>query len=69
MMQAPIGNNSDLADLLDLQEKLRDAELSRSDTLNGFAKAIATARFNSGTLVGLEGEKTIIDLERLTTLP
>lgn len=69
MMQTPINNNSDLADLLDLQEKLRDAEISRSDTLNGFAKAIAAARFNSGTLVRLEGEKTIFDVESLTTLP
>lgn len=69
IMQTRIGNNSDLADLLDLQEKLREAEISRSDTLNGFAKAIATARFNSGTLVGMAGEKTVIDLESLTTLP
>ncbi len=69
MMQTRIANNSDLADLLDLQEKLREAEISRSDTMNGFAKAIATVRFNSGTLVGLAGEKTVIDLERLTTLP
>lgn len=69
IMQTRIKNNSDLADLLDLQEKLREAEINRSDTLNGFAKAIATARFNSGTLVGLAGEKTIIDLESLTTLP
>ncbi|WP_167505879.1 TolC family protein [Desulfosediminicola flagellatus] len=64
-----IENNSDLVNLLDLQEKLREAELDRSAASKDLAKAIASARFHSGTLVGQEGDKTIFNLERLTTLP
>ncbi len=67
--QNPIKSNSDLTDLLDLQDKLRDANINRNEALNSFAKAIASIRFNSGTLVEMEEGKTIIDLKRLTTPP
>jgi outer membrane protein len=67
--QSPLRNNTDLINLLDLQQKLRDAIINLSDAQNGFAKEIALIRFNSGTLVGLADEKSVINLERLTTLP
>jgi outer membrane protein TolC len=64
-----IVSNAYLVDLLDLQEKLREAELERLTSLNNLAKAIATVRFHTGTLVGLEDEKTTINNENLTSLP
>ncbi len=67
--QSPIRNNSDLINLLDLQQKLRDATINYSDAQNGFVKEIALIRYNSGTLVGLANEKSVISLERLMTLP
>lgn len=69
LMGSPIRSNAELADILAVQEKLRDAAINRAETLDSFAKAIAELRFDSGTLVGLKDDKSCITLESLTTLP
>lgn len=64
-----IKNAADLINFIDLQEKLREAELDRLTSLNNLAKAIAAVRFYTGTLVVLEDESATINHENLITLP
>jgi outer membrane protein TolC len=60
---------STLLDVIDLEDRLTEANLDVVSARQRFAASVAQLRFETGTILAIDQDKHFVDMERLTTVP